>query len=88
MKIQISYEGIRLQEQLRSLQAAFNDGALGRVVQSPGKTIAVEAVPGDEQTIINILRRAGRDAGFIILQDDESFCDLGTKRYRALSLEH
>lgn len=85
MKLQISYTGLRLHEQIGTLQSAFQDGALGRVVASPGKTISVDIVPGDEQTVIRSLQRTGAEAGFIILQDDESWREPDTRRYKALT---
>lgn len=88
MKIQVAYHGLRLQEQIRSLQSAFQDGALGRIVPSPQSTIAVELTDTNEAIVINSLRRAAQNQGFIILQDDENFRDLDIKHYQALTLVH
>lgn len=88
MNIQISYHGLRLQEHVRALQAIFQEEALGRVLSSGDETLKIEITEVDGHTIDTILRRAAREAGFVVLQDDESFFDADTKFYQALTPRH
>ncbi|HRQ60808.1 MAG TPA: hypothetical protein PLO23_04760 [Alphaproteobacteria bacterium] len=88
MNIQISYHGLRLQEHLRALQATFQEGALGRVLNSPEDTLKIELIEENAAVVDSILRRAARESGFILLQDDESFYDPDTRFYQAYTPKH